>query len=281
MQPEGQNRIRQVILAWRSAGICFLQFSQAEKADLKQKKYGRYLVFNGQLSGAGANRARVHLETITPPAEPDDNALFAISTVTTSDDRNGYFLFHPKKAANGWYLNITEGNVNSISTPSNAKADGPTGYKNVGGIVGQWNEANNTSSFKLEPYSPFISFNTSNEVEISADLFEDATLVYTTDDSTPTSSHGTAVSANTTSFALPEGVTMIKAIAIIDGKESGVATFTPFVLLGNTHRYLFQSQKNEWNTSDYHFYMIPGDVTNSVQRLIPHRCSVLRWSGIS
>ena len=53
---------------------------------IKQKITGRYLVFNGQLSGAGQNRARVHLETITSPG---DNALFAISTVSTSDDRNG------------------------------------------------------------------------------------------------------------------------------------------------------------------------------------------------
>ena len=228
---------------------------------IKQTSTGRYLVYNNQLSGAGANRARVHLETITPPAEPDGNALFAISTVSTGDDRNGYCLFHPKNAGSGFYLNITEGNFNYLTSTSN-KQDGPTGYKNVGGIVGQWNETNNTSSYRLEPYSPLISFNTSNEVEITA-IPSGATLVYTTDDSTPTSSHGTAVSANTVSFALDEGVTTIKAIAIINGKESGVATFTPFVRMGNTHKYLIQSQNNAWDTDQYHFYMVPGDEDNN------------------
>ena len=236
---------------------------------IKQTCTGRYWVFNKQLNGAGANRARVHLETITPSAEdPNTYALFEISTVTTTDDRNGYYLFHPKEASNGFYLNITEGNVNSVSTPTNGRTDGPTGYKNVGGIVGQWNQNNNTSSYKLEPYSPFITFNANNQVEIKA-APSNATLVYTTDKSDPTvsPSNGTAVNTNTVSFAPGDDVTTIKAIAIVNGVESAVATFTPPALLGSDHKRLIQSQNNAWNTTDFHFYMIPGDEENSVLKV--------------
>ena len=231
---------------------------------IKQTCTGKYLVFNKQLNGAGGNRVRVHLKTITPPATPDEYALFEISTVSTNDDRNGYCVFHPKKADNGYYMNITNGNVNSVSTPGNVKTDGPSGYsdayRNVDGIVGQWNQTNNTSSYKLEPYSPFITFNASNKVEIKA-APSNATLVYTTDESDPTASplHGTAVNTNTVSFAPDDDVTTIKAIAIVNGVASAVATFTPPALLGSDHKRLIQSQNNAWNTTDFHFYMIPGD----------------------
>ena len=231
---------------------------------IKQTCTGKYLVFNKQLKGANANRVRVHLETITPPAVPDEYALFAISAVSTTDDRNGYCVFQPKNADSGYYLNISDGNVNSVSTPGNGKKDGPTDYGNayinVSGIVGQWNQNNNTSSFKLERYSPFITFNSSNKVEIKA-APSNATLVYTTDESDPTASplHGTAVNTNTVSFAPDDDVTTIKAIAIVNGVESAVATFTPPALLGSDHKRLIQSQNNAWNTTDFHFYMIPGD----------------------
>lgn len=229
---------------------------------IKQTCTGKYLVFNKQLDGASANRVRVHLETITPSAEPDDYALFEISTVSTTDDRNGYCVFRPKKADDGYYMNVTNGNVNSVSTPGSGKTDGPTAYegvyKNVDGIVGQWNQTNNTSSYKLEPYSPFITFNGSNQVEIKA-APSGATLVYTTDESDPTASNGTEVNTNTVSFAPDDDVTTIKAIAIVNGVESAVATFTPPTLLGTDHKRLIQSQNNAWNTTDFHFYMIPGD----------------------
>lgn len=227
---------------------------------IKQASTGKYLVYNVQLSGAGANRARVHLETITSPAVPDDNALFAISTVTTTDDRNGYWLFHPKSATDGYYLNITEGNFNSL-TPTTNKTDGPTNYKNVGGIVGQWNETNNTSSYYLEQYSPFITYNASNLITITA--LAGSTIYYTTNGDTPSSSNGTLYSAP---FSLDDNVTEIKAIAYDSGNPSAVATFTPIVLLGSTHERLIQSQhyntdKVSWTEPCY--YMIPSDVASN------------------
>ena len=78
---------------------------------IKQTCTGKYLVFNKQLNGPNANRVRVHLETITPPATPDEYALFTIYEGTTIDD--SYYAFQPKKAASGYYLNISDGNVNS------------------------------------------------------------------------------------------------------------------------------------------------------------------------
>ena len=190
---------------------------------IQQKKTGRYLVFNNQLTGAGANRARVHFEPITPPAKPDDYALFAISTVTTSDDRNGYWVFHPKKASSGWYLNITEGNVNSVSTPSSDKKDGPTGYENVGGIVGQWNQTNNTSSYYLEVPKPVISQASDKTISISHPFGNEVNIYYTTDGTDPT----TSSTLYTGDIAPTNNISQIKAIATNTNNtvKSAVATF--------------------------------------------------------
>ena len=100
---------------------------------------GKYLTYNVQLSGAGENRVRVHLEaSIT-----GDNNLF---TITNSGDN--YFI----SPETGQYLNVTDGNKNSYAGAS-GKNDGPTGYKDVSGIIGRWNQNNNTSQFRLEPTS--------------------------------------------------------------------------------------------------------------------------------
>lgn len=181
---------------------------------IQQGSSGKYLVFNGQIGNGGANRIRVHLETIEAPTQPDDNALFAI-TLAISGDYSGYWLFHPKNASSGYYLNITDGNYDSL-LGTNGKTDGPTvtGYgasKNVGGTIGQWSEANNTSSFYLEPVvlPPTIAFsNETNEVTITA---SNGVIYYTTDGSTPTSSlesHTSPVTFTPTSFCT------IKAIAV-------------------------------------------------------------------
>ena len=237
---------------------------------IKQKSTGKYLVFNGKIGNGGANRIRVHLETIEAPNEPGNNALFAISTVSTADDRNGYWLFHPKNADDGYYLNITDGNKDDLKGAT-GKNDGPTGItgysdsdsKLVGGTIGQWNETNNTSSFYLEDYitRPTIGFNAGNLVEITDPTGTAMDIYYTTDGTTPTIE---PTLLYTGPFDPADNVSTIKAVAVVGSELSNVTTFTPPVLCGTTHKRLIQNQNNAWNTTDFHFYMVPGDEVSSV-----------------
>ena len=212
----------------------------------------KYLTYNGQISGAGENRARVHLESsITGNAN-----LFAITF------NNGYYFISSKNDPKQ-YLNVTDGNKDSYQGAT-GKTDGPTGYKNVGGIIGRWSDKNNTSQFIFEEpvIRPVIAYNQSNQIEIT-DPTGNATIYYTTDGTLPT----TSSNQYSGPFVRADGVTTIKAISVIGDDASKIATFATPVAFGNTHKYLIQSQNNAWNETDYHFYMIPGDEENSVTKV--------------
>ena len=176
---------------------------------------GKYLTYNVPLSGAGENRVRVHLEaSIT-----GDNNLF---TITNSGDN--YFI----SPETGQYLNVTDGNKDSYAGAS-GKNDGPTEYKNVSGIIGRWNQNNNTSQFRLEPTSsidaPTITDNNNGTFTISA--AEGATIYYTTDGNTPTTSSYTGTGTTSVNIDQTESMTVIKAIAkaAIDAVPTDVTTF--------------------------------------------------------
>ena len=242
---------------------------------IRQTSTGKYLVSNGAICN-NPDRARVHLETISDPNDLNDNALFSIYqnseylVIKPIGITDGNSSAHGNHESHKW-LTVNQGNKPNLDG-TNARTDGPNDFPNTGGIVCLYTESDNNASFYLEKYSPSITFNASNQIQITA-APSGATLIYTTDGSKPTSSplNGTEVSANTVSFDPDDKVTTIKAIAIVNGEESDVATFTPPVLLGSTHKRLIQSQNNGWtideNTKDYHFYMIPGNVNNNVTKL--------------
>lgn len=176
---------------------------------------GKYLTYNVQLSGAGENRVRVHLEaSIT-----GDNNLF---TITKSG--NNYFI----SPGTGQYLNVTDGNKNSYAGAS-GKNDGPTGYKDVSGIIGRWNQNNNTSQFRLEPTSsidaPTITDNNDGTFTIAA--ASGATIYYTTDGSIPTTTSYTGTGTTSVNIDQTESMTVIKAIAkaASDAVPTDVTTF--------------------------------------------------------
>ena len=176
---------------------------------------GKYLTYNVQLSGAGENRVRVHLEaSIT-----GDNNLF---TITKSG--NNYFI----SPETGQYLNVTDGNKNSYAGAS-GKNDGPTGYKDVSGIIGRWNQNNNTSQFRLEPTSsidaPTITDNNDGTFTIAA--ASGATIYYTTDGSIPTTTSYTGTGTTSVNIDQTESMTVIKAIAkaASDAVPTDVTTF--------------------------------------------------------
>ena len=185
------------------------------------EKTGKYLASNAKLgASSNTNRLRVHLETVAtpPPAEDEDRFLFTIT-------KPSYYNISPK--AHGNYLNITQGNYNSLQGASSAKNDGPTGYKNVGGTLGLWTSASDyTSKWYFEEAFlefPSITINGSGNVEISTHE-ADATIYYTTDGSDPWDS-GTRT-AYTGAITPTSSMTTIKARVIhnSNGRRSEIAT---------------------------------------------------------
>ena len=235
---------------------------QGDFYQIKHTIDNKYLVYNGKITNGttttgSANRIRVHLESTN---EPGENALFKIEP---DGNHSGYFFISSKGETNQW-LNLTEGNNNSLGGTT-AKKDGPTDCPNVGNTIGRWNEKNNTGMCLFEKVVPKIFYNTSNKIEITH-IDNTATIYYTTNGEEPPTS-GTEHIYDGTPFDPADDVTTIKALAVVNGEASGVATFIPPVLLGSTHKRLIQSQNNAWNSTDFHFYMIPGDEVNSVLKV--------------
>ena len=109
---------------------------------------GKYLVANNKIGNANSgNRIRVHLQD----TDPGNTALF---TITKSTWNSSFFLISPR-GNSGWYLNVTQGNQNSLQG-TNAKEDGPEYTLNenttryVGGTIGLWNKDEHASLFLFE-----------------------------------------------------------------------------------------------------------------------------------
>lgn len=235
---------------------------------------GQYVVLNKKIDGmkgnSPENRIRVHLETLSSEqlaVEATRNlALFAISP-------DGRSIFICPKTQSSVHLTINNGNGDYLKGNGNNKGTlvlGTTTYGMEGtiGIYGNSNTDDNKYLY-LEDYitRPTITYNSSNLIEITDQTGSATAIYYTTDGTKPT----TSSTLYTGAFDPAEGVTTIKAIAIVGDEASNVAVYTTPVLCGNTHSYLIQSQNNGWtideNTTDFHFYMIPGDVDNNVQKV--------------
>lgn len=233
----------------------------------------RYMSYSLRLNGAGIDRMRIHLEKTD---NPGDNELFeiiestnknvVISPKNTDEDDNNQKKYFTVNGGNTDALGGGDYNGNGV----NKKDGGPQGFTWTTGIIGTYKDiADSNAPFFLVDIltRPTIVYNANNKIEISAPA--GSTLIYTTDGSKPTMENGTKVSANTTSFDLPStaDVTTVKAVAVVAGELSNVATYTTPVLCGSNHPYLIQSQNNAWNGTDFHFYMIPGDEENSVLKV--------------
>ena len=192
-----------------------------------QKKTGRYLVSNGQISGSSsARRMRVHLEEVannTALAALEGKALFEITfhkkdSKTTKD----HLDIIPYSSA-GWNGNgekrlvVNFKNFNNLMA-STDKPDGPNGTygKGTGGIIGVFSsEANEQWGLEEVVAQPTITIDASGNATITADT--GTTIRYTTNGNDPTDSTDptvTAVSKNTVTFPIPADATAIKAIAV-------------------------------------------------------------------
>lgn len=233
----------------------------------------RYMSYSSKLNGAGVDRMRIHLEKTD---NPGDNELFEIIEST-----NNNVVISPKNTDADdsnlkKYFTVNGGNTDSLGGVEyqgngvNKKDGGPKDFTWTTGIIGTYKDSKDANApFFLEDIitRPTIVYNANNKIEISA--LVGSTLIYTTDGSKPTMENGTKVNANTTSFDLPStaDVTTVKAVAVVVGELSNVATYTTPVLCGSNHPYLIQSQNNAWNGTDFHYYMIPGDEENSVLKV--------------
>lgn len=178
---------------------------ESEYYYIKQTKTGRYMVSNGPIC-SNANRARVHLEEINNPEDLDDKALFKIYLYN-----NEYLVIQPKgiTGSNKW-LTVNQGNKDDLAG-TNARTDGPTAFKNTGGIICIFTENDANAKWELENAlsidAPTITNNYNGTITITAET--GATIYYTTDGSTPTMSS----SVYSTAITLTEDITVIKAIA--------------------------------------------------------------------
>lgn len=167
---------------------------------IKHALDGKYMVSNGQIRTTNnPDRMRVHLESINPE-DLNDKALFSIYLYN-----NSYLVISPKDLTDGEYyttqtahdthkwLVVNGGNTDYLTGNNNsgqqAKQNGPTGYVNTTGIVGIYTEDDANAPFYLEPATidpPTITNNWDNTITIAAET--GATIYYTTDGTTPTTS---------------------------------------------------------------------------------------------
>ena len=242
---------------------------------IKNVCHNKYIVYNGQISDANANRIRVHLENVVTPTQ-DGNELFVIGTNTA-----GNIVISPKNNSKN-YFNVCQGNINSLAGSetwiAKEKSDGPTTptnhKKDIHGTIGLYTDINDVNApFLLEEYiaRPEISYTSANNVTITYPTSQ--TIYYTTDGSDPTDENANRQSFTGTSQTVSfTNVAVVKAAAYINGEYSNIATYV-YVHTGSGNPYLLQSVANT------DFYMLAGDNNSSSKPTV--NTSSLPQAGMS
>lgn len=199
----------------------------------------KYLTYHNSLGSTIEARARVHLQS-----SPDgDNSLFYFTTSSYGDKRG--FNIIPKSDSDARSLNPAKANTDSYVGISNGA--GSWNSINLGGLIGLWAADNETGVWYLEDIlsNPVVSINSDGNAVISTSDAS-ATYYYTTNGTTPTT--------GSTPYTSPidiTGVETIKAIAVVNGESSNVATYT----VGAGMPYIIQNQECTA------YYLVSGDPT--------------------
>ena len=194
----------------------------------------KYVVYRPYYTGGNSRRKAMHLETwSTPP----DEAKFEINSAVINNVVN--YSFRPKSVTSGHcYWNLADRNQ-----PCNYGTNAGLYY---GGLLGLYQLNNGVldinSRFQFEPYqvpTPTISYDyATSEFTITSSV-DGATIYYTTNGDTPTTSLTPYTSPVTFIHSLSE-TDVIKAIAVKYGVSSEVAVFTmeqsarPFIVVNQS-----------------------------------------------
>ena len=196
---------------------------------IKQNKTGKYVVSNGVLTGAGNTRARVHLETVADAAALATLGVWALFEIT---DRSDHFDIKPHsdygREGSNINLVVNTNNYNQLDG-NNIKTNGPTGFKNCGGIIGLYTYPDDgNAKFWLEISKPVISQNPSTR-KISMEHDWSVNIRYTTDGTEPTSS-STLYEGE---FLPGIGTSVVKAKAFNNSSGDVASATTSFELTKN------------------------------------------------
>lgn len=227
---------------------------------IKQALTGRYVVSNGQLSGAGDTRARVHLESVADAAALaalGDWALFEITYDVDHYDIIPHSTYG-RAGANYIYLVVNTNNYNQLDGNS-SKTNGPTGFKNCGGIIGLYthpDDGNAKFYFEDAVKQPVISQAANGDITITC-ATGNTTIYYTLNGNNPVvPADGTTdpTDPNTyiysTTFSPAIGSTGVKAVAVLSNMHAAVSkkaelTFTAYT----TPNITFNNTTNEASIS--------------------------------
>ena len=167
------------------------------------------------------------------------------------------------------YYKVDDGDFtvysDALGISDNVSGHTITAYATKSSMVKSANAVATASETKLTLPTPTIQVLASPNGENKNVIFSispaiaGVTYKYTLDGTDPSESNGTVCSGSFT-LAAPAKV---KVIAIHSNYvTSNVASSTSYVIPTNLPL-LIQSQNNAWNGTDFHFYMIPGDVDNN------------------
>ena len=183
----------------------------------------KHMVLSETISGCGADRMRVHLEEISSPENPGDNALFAIVTQDKSLSIAPYTISTDRLTVNG-------GNKDAL-TGQSGKTGGPKGtgynYENTAGIVGIYRGTGTDDNryFYLEEVFDRPTFSsTSSQIVIGHSEGNNATIYYTTDGTNPTTTNCAGSGAAPLHIDMPANAVTLKAIAVIDNLPSCISS---------------------------------------------------------
>ena len=196
----------------------------------------KYLTCNEAVITSNDSRGRLHLQ-----AELDSEKSLFYFTLGNYGDKKGVNII-PKSDNSHRSINPSKANTDSYAGFSNGA--GVWGSIQMGGLIGLWAADNETGVWYLEDIvpTPVVSIDATGKATISSSDAT-ATYYYTTNGTTPTinsTPYLTAISIT--------GVETIKAIAVVNGEVSNVATYT----VGSGLSYLIQNQECTA------YYMIPG-----------------------